>query len=86
VDGDHRPQLASSLVFFLATNAALIGGSRTTIHSTALGLGECLPQRCPFIDGCTVGDVAWTAAIFGTMQAVGSWAPRWPRSTRRETT
>lgn len=77
--------LASSLVFFLTTNAAYWWLTNDYPHTLA-GLGECFVAALPFYRWMPVGDVAWTAVIFGVMQAVGSWVPAVARLTRQKTT
>lgn len=70
--------LASSLVFFLSTNFACWAFSTMYPHTIG-GLGECFVAALPFYRWMPVGDLAWTAAIFGTMKAVAAW---WPAATR----
>ncbi len=65
--------LASSLVFFFSTNIAhwlFVGG----YPATAAGLGECLVEALPFYRWMPVGDVAWTATLFGAATAARSIA------------
>lgn len=76
--------LASSLVFFLTTNFAC--WALTTMYPhTAAGLAECFVAALPFYRWMPVGDVAWTAAIFGGMKAVAAWWPAATGLTVRET-
>lgn len=77
--------LANSLVFFLTTNAAHWWLTNDYPH-TATGLGECFLAALPFYRWMPVGDVAWTAVIFGVLKAVPSWSPAAARLTRQETT
>lgn len=77
--------LASSLVFFLTTNAAYWWLTNDYPHTMA-GLGACFVAALPFYRWMPVGDVAWTAAIFAAMQAVASWSPAASRLTRQKTT
>jgi hypothetical protein len=66
--------LASSLVFFLSTNFAC--WALTTMYPhTAAGLAECFVAALPFYRWMPVGDLAWTAAIFGGMKAVALVRP-----------
>jgi len=58
--------LASSLVFFFATNVA--HWLLTDMYPrTAAGLVACLTAALPFHRWMPVGDVAWSLAIFGLM-------------------
>jgi hypothetical protein len=59
--------IASSLVFFAATNFAVwvfAGIYPPTLH----GLAECYVAALPFLDRTVFGDLAWAAAFFG-----GAW-------------
>ena len=60
--------LASSLVFFLSTNVAhwLL---TSDYPRTAAGLTECFLAALPFYRWMPVGDVAWTAVVFGLLAA-----------------
>ena len=63
--------LASSLVFFFATNAA---HWLLTDHypRTAAGLVSCLIAGLPFHRWMPVGDVAWSLALFGCLSAAST--------------
>lgn len=65
--------LASSLVFFLSTNLAhwLL---TTDYPRTAAGLAECFIAALPFYRWMPVGDVVWTAIVFGLLAAARSVA------------
>lgn len=65
--------LASSLVFFFATNAAHWWLTDQYPHSL-MGLMECLAAGLPFYRWMPVGDLAWTAIVFGGLSMLG--APR----------
>lgn len=66
--------LASSLVFFVSTNFACWALS-TMYPPTAAGLAECFVAALPFYRWMPVGDLAWTAAIFGGMKAAALVLP-----------
>lgn len=61
--------LASSLVFFLATNLAFWWFTAEYPH-TAEGLLACFAAALPFYRWMPVGDVAWTAATFAGLAAL----------------
>jgi len=61
--------LASSVVFYLSTNLAHWWLTSDYPH-TAAGLVACYAAALPFYRWMPVGDVAWTAAIFGSLSAV----------------
>ncbi len=69
--------LASSLVFFIATNAACWALSTMYPH-TAAGLAECFVAALPFYRWMPVGDLVWTMAIFGGLKVIAAW---WPTAT-----
>lgn len=77
--------LASSLVFFLATNLAHWWLMDDYPH-TAAGLLECFVAALPFYRWMPVGDVAWAGVLFGAMRASAAWSPAADRLTARETT
>lgn len=77
--------LASSLVFFLATNLAYWWLMADYPH-TAAGLLECFVAALPFYRWMPVGDVAWTAVLFGSMQAWAAWTPAAARLTGQKST
>jgi hypothetical protein len=56
--------LASSLVFFTATNFAVWAFQGMYPH-TWQGLVECYVAALPFLDRTVIGDLAWCAALFG---------------------
>ncbi len=66
--------LASSLVFFVTTNFACWALSTMYPHTVA-GLAECFVAALPFYRWMPVGDLAWTAAIFGGMKAAAIVQP-----------
>jgi hypothetical protein len=61
--------LASSLVFFLATNLAFWWFTAEYPH-TAAGLAACFTAALPFYRWMPAGDLAWTAATFAGLVAV----------------
>jgi hypothetical protein len=69
--------LASSLVFFFSTNLAhwLL---TTDYPRTAAGLGACFVAALPFYRWMPVGDLAWTAAVFGGLSALRFAVPGRP--------
>jgi Family of unknown function (DUF6580) len=65
--------LASSLVFFAASNFAVwaFGGIYPT---NAAGLIECYVAALPFLHTTLLGDLFWTAVLFGGWRvASGAW-------------
>ena len=69
--------LASSLVFFLVTNAAHWWLSSDYPH-TAAGLLSCYAAGLPFYRWMPVGDVAWTLVLARGMAALGASAAAAP--------
>ncbi len=67
--------LASSLVFFFATNGAFWLFTDTYPH-TASGLVACFLAALPLHRWMPVGDVAWSLAVFGTLAAAMAAADR----------
>jgi hypothetical protein len=65
--------LASSLVFFLATNFAHWCLSNDYPHTVA-GLLACYTAGLPFYRWMPVGDVAWSLAFMGGLTAFGALA------------
>jgi len=65
--------LASSLVFFFATNVA--HWLLTDMYPrTAAGLGACLVAALPFHRWMPVGDVVWSLAVFGLFAGMAAMA------------
>ena len=70
--------LASSLVFFVATNFA-VWAFEGLYPATLQGLAECYIAALPFLDRTLLGDLLWCAALFG-----GAWlVQRGPALARR---
>jgi len=70
--------LASSLVFFVATNFA-VWAFEGLYPATLHGLAECYIAALPFLDRTLLGDLLWCAALFG-----GAWlVQRGPALARR---
>ncbi len=69
--------LASSLVFFLVTNAAHWWLSSDYPHSAA-GLLACYAAGLPFYRWMPVGDVAWTLVLARGLAALGATAAAAP--------
>lgn len=63
--------LASSLVFFFSTNAAHWWLTNDYPH-TAVGLMACLAAGLPFFRWMPVGDLAWTAIVFGGLSLLAA--------------
>ena len=59
--------IASSLVFFAATNFA-VWAFDTLYPTTMQGLVQCYVAALPFLDRTILGDLAWASAFFG-----GAW-------------
>jgi hypothetical protein len=57
--------VSSSLLFFAASNFAVWLFSGMYAHDVA-GLVQCYVRALPFLQGTVTGDVAWTAALFGS--------------------
>lgn len=76
--------MASSLVFFVATNFACwaLDGF---YPRTAAGLAECFVAALPFYRWMPVGDLAWTAGIFASMKVLAAWQPAASSLTGSET-
>jgi hypothetical protein len=70
--------VASSVVFFLATNFA-VWAFQDLYPRTLQGLAQCYVAALPFLDRTVLGDLAWCAALFG-----GAWlVQRAPALARR---
>jgi len=71
--------LSSSLLFFVTTNFAVWAFSG--MYSADLdGLIRCYIAALPFLQNTVTGDIAWTAALFGTWWlARRSFSPMLPR-------
>jgi hypothetical protein len=59
--------LSCSLVFFLATNFA-VWAFNGMYPMTVRGLTQCYVAALPFLDKTVLGDLFWTAVLFG-----GAW-------------
>lgn len=66
--------LASSLLFFAASNFAVwaFSGMYSLDFS---GLVRCYVMALPFLQNTVIGDVAWTAALFGSWWLAQLWIP-----------
>lgn len=64
--------LASACVFFLVTNFACWGWGSLYEHDLA-GLGRCFYRALPFFRTTLLGDLTYTAVLFGGR----AWALRW---------
>jgi hypothetical protein len=70
--------LCSSLSFFLITNFAVWAGGHLYPH-TAAGLAACFAAAIPFYQNQFLGDVFYTAALFGGHALIQILARRQPR-------
>jgi len=77
--------LASSLVFFFATNVAVWLLS-DMYPRTAAGLFACLVAALPFHRWMPVGDVAWSLGLFGVLSAAvaATQTPRLPAALQAQ--
>jgi hypothetical protein len=66
--------LTSSLLFFVATNFAVWAFSGMYTLDVS-GLVRCYVLALPFLQNTVIGDVAWTAALFGSWWLVQLWIP-----------
>ena len=57
--------LSSSLIFFVATNFA-VWAFNDMYPMTAHGLVQCYVAALPFLDRTVIGDLIWTAILFGS--------------------
>lgn len=62
--------LASSLVFFLTTNLACWALPDGMYPHTAAGLSDCFVAALPFYRWMPLGDLVWTAVVFGGIALV----------------
>ncbi len=70
--------VACSLIFFVTTNFA-VWAFGTLYPHTLQGLTQCYIMALPFLDKTVLGDLFWTAVLFG-----GAWlAQRGPALARR---
>ena len=60
--------LSCSLIFFVTTNFA-VWAFGTLYPQTLQGLTQCYIAALPFLDRTVLGDLFWTAVLFG-----GAWA------------
>jgi hypothetical protein len=75
--------LASSLVFFFATNLA--HWLLTDMYPrTVAGLTACLVAALPFHRWMPVGDVVWSLGLFGVLAVAASRSPAMPAFLRAE--
>jgi len=66
--------LTSSLLFFAVSNFAVWMFSGMYTHDAA-GLVQCYVLALPFLQNTLIGDVAWTAVLFGSWWLVQFWVP-----------
>ena len=72
--------LASSLLFFVASNLAVWAFSGMYALDFT-GLIQCFVLALPFLQNTVIGDVVWTAALFGSWWLVQLWIPAARRVT-----
>jgi hypothetical protein len=66
--------LASSLLFFAASNLAVWAFSGMYALDFK-GLVQCYVLALPFLQNTVMGDVVWTAVLFGSWWMVQHWIP-----------
>ena len=64
--------LAGSTLFFIVTNFG-VWATQMLYPKTAAGLWECYVAALPFFRNSLVGDLGYTAALFGMYALAGSW-------------
>jgi hypothetical protein len=64
--------LAASVMHFVMTNAAVWAFQTIYEHNFA-GLVKCFAAAIPYFRNEVAGDLAWTAAFFGTYAIVSAW-------------
>jgi hypothetical protein len=67
--------LASTLLFFMASNLAVWAFSGLYSHDTA-GLAACFVAALPFLQYSIVGDLIWSVVLFGGAFLVHALAAR----------
>ena len=73
--------LASSVVFFLVTNFVFFYGSMSLYPRTFAGLVECYVLAVPFFQNSLIGDVFYSAVLFGTFALAEASFPLFRAST-----
>ncbi len=69
--------LGSSTMFFIATNFAVwLFGDGTFYPHTFSGLIECYTMGLPFYRDRLIGDIAWSALLFGSYELLKLRAPK----------
>ena len=66
--------LSSSLLFFAASNLAVWAFSGMYALDFS-GLVQCYVLALPFLQNTVIGDLAWTAVLFGSWWLVSLWIP-----------
>jgi hypothetical protein len=74
--------LAASVMHFVITNAAVWAFQTIYPHNFA-GLVECFAAAIPYFRNDVAGDLAWTAAFFGTYAIVAAWQAHRQTATAR---
>jgi hypothetical protein len=69
--------LGGSLTFFVATNFAVwVLGDGTFYPHTLAGLGQCFTMAIPFYRNTLLGDMTWSAVLFGGYELIRLKAPK----------
>lgn len=69
--------LGGSLTFFVATNFAVwVFGDGTFYPHTLAGLGQCFTMAIPFYRNTMLGDLTWSAVLFGGYELIRLKAPK----------
>ena len=69
--------LGGSLLFFVATNAAVwLFGDGTFYPHTIAGLVHCFTMGIPFYRNTLLGDITWSAVLFGSYELMRLRVPK----------
>ncbi len=72
--------LGGSLLFFVATNAAVwLFGDGSFYPHTVAGLVQCFTMAIPFYRNSLLGDITWSSVLFGSYQLMQLRAPKLAR-------
>ena len=74
--------LSCSLIFFVATNFA-VWAFNGMYPMTFQGLTQCYVAALPFLDKTVMGDLFWTAVLFGGLEQPDRRRPCLDRGERR---
>lgn len=67
--------VCASLFFFVVTNFG-VWMMDSLYPKTAAGLAECYIIALPFLGNQVLGDLFYTAVLFGSVQAIKMWKPQ----------